>query len=1839
MSLVSSIILLLFLTFDVSELKNPLGGFAKEKTIPIEHVDGFQLEIQEHQNEEDVSKDREGDDDYVNVASSTPTVCDSVEIEASLKELVLDISSRAECIGDVRDDEFRKEEYNSVTVAVQNENVQSSFSIDAASDAASDEEEIPLGDILDTSDNIKGDNLYQKDSLLTDDSCLDVADRSNEKEDSKADAQDLKCQGSTTDADDNTKKYFSAFGTPELNKTNEVCQDIDNTGEIVASDASSLFGGGVSGSNCGDGFDEAPKTESNMDNKTTQRATSDASSLFGGSSCSGGDSFDEAPKPESRVESSHSKPTQRVTSDASSLFGGSSGGFDESPKTESKMEPNKPIQQPTSDASSLFGGGVSGGGGGGFDEAPKPESRVESSPSKPTQRVTSDASSLFGGSSGGGFDESPKTESKMEPNKPIQQPASDASSLFGGGVSGGGGGGFDEAPKPESRVESSPSKPTRRATSDASSLFGGSSGGGFDESPKTESKMEPNKPIQQPTSDASSLFGGGVSGGGGGGFDEAPKPESRVESSPSKPTQRVTSDASSLFGGSSGGGFDESPKTESKMEPNKPIQQPTSDASSLFGGGVSGGGGGGCDEAPKRNSNMESTLQSQPVQRATSDASSLFGGSSGGSGDDGFCEAPKPESRVESSPNKPAQRATSDASSLFGGAPSSSGGGSDGFDESPKTESKMEPNKPIQQPTSDASSLFGGGVSGGGGCGCDEAPKPESRVESTLQSQPVQRAASDASSLFGGGGGGGGGGFDESPKTEPKVASSSQSQPVQRATSDASSLFGGSSGGSGDDGFGEAPKPESRVESSPIKPAQRATSDASSLFGGGSSGGGFDVSPKTEPKMASSSQSQPVQRATSDASSLFGGSSDGSGGFDEAPKPESRVESSPIKPAQRATSDASSLFGGGSSGGGFDVSPKTMASSSQSQPVQRATSDASSLFGGGSSGGGGFDKTPKHDSEMESSSQSQLVQRATDASSLFGGGGGGFDVSPKTEPESSSQSQPVQRATSDASSLFGGGSSNSSGGGGGGGGGGDDGSVTPETRCANNKASASGSGCSQSNDASNLFGSAKGSESSVSRPLTEERLFANSSRAPEIGSSSGVKKAPSSKGSVTSAVPDDLFGSSNDIFSGPFGGSFPPGPNDLFGSPPPSSQPGGRGGRAMSARDVFDRPALKTETVDESAPPSAPGVRNIPVKSATPPMAPLQGASFSPQLQRESNVKTKAKPVKKQQKPSMHPSQMAFASASKSSEPQQLSCPPTTNMTSKPAGTVNRLRPSGPYKPAIGPIASFGFGGRIITFFPGAAAGGQGLSLHQVPDKTHKATRPNPLFVHTLVRLMAKEFGGERNKPSSAGGISSVGTNPDEVRKHELKLVFDLIQEFKGPLSADSAEMQGDVIKFISERKNDPVAYTLNSLRSNSAFPKSEHLLWSLLEIMIRFDGSLSSESSVDGSNTSTPESHIARLLLDSDSSSSTVDPTMTSQEDSFVQQAYLSHLNASTNLRKGQNPSMPSSSSAVVDAGDKNVEDAHFLAQVESLLIRGQREKACELAVSAEQWAIALMIGSMCSKSTFQNMMKSFAEKSFPQQSSLNLLSLLYSNQAENMIRYGGRSLGGSGGSDENVEKGWRKSLAAVLTNKVGDWASLSRAVGDRVREGGGDVMAAQFAYLTAGMTCGKGNFVLLGCSSEEANAERGLSMADLRFISAMRMSEVFEWSLLRGASTSKASTKASSSTGDKKSSSNSLSSFFGLGGAKASGPDGGNDPASSSSDFQSATVPVKRMSPEAILKCRVALCPVKLKYALFLADLGLSNEAASYVRDIKAVNAKVQEMQASGASLRMTLLLFCVV
>jgi hypothetical protein len=123
---------------------------------------------------------------------------------------------------------------------------------------------------------------------------------------------------------------------------------------------------------------------------------------------------------------------------------------------------------------------------------------------------------------------------------------------------------------------------------------------------------------------------------------------------------------------------------------------------------------------------------------------------------------------------------------------------------------------------------------------------------------------------------------------------------------------------------------------------------------------------------------------------------------------------------------------------------------------------------------------------------------------------------------------------------------------------------------------------------------------------------------------------------------------------------------------------------------------------------------------------------------------------------------------------------------------------------------------------------------------------------------------------------------------------------------------------------------------------------------------------------------------------------------------------------------------------------------------------------------------------------------------------------------------------------------------------------------------------------------------------------MNDVRNIAALKMTEIYEWSLEKGLERTNSSSSTSSSAA------NSIVSMFGI----------GKSGSSSGVGVLETLVPLARPSSDSVLKSRTYLCSYKFRYAIFLSDLGLTDAALAYALDVRNFIQHINQRVSSASS-----------
>lgn len=249
---------------------------------------------------------------------------------------------------------------------------------------------------------------------------------------------------------------------------------------------------------------------------------------------------------------------------------------------------------------------------------------------------------------------------------------------------------------------------------------------------------------------------------------------------------------------------------------------------------------------------------------------------------------------------------------------------------------------------------------------------------------------------------------------------------------------------------------------------------------------------------------------------------------------------------------------------------------------------------------------------------------------------------------------------------------------------------------------------------------------------------------------------------------------------------------------------------------------------------------------------------------------------------------------------------------------------------------------------------------------------------------------------------------------------------------------------------------------------ENDGMLWKLLHIAYRNQGKLRSEAGFD--DPESPEREIVELLLTS------------SEEQSPVY-------------------------SSVFKGTTKTPGTSAILESVDGLLRRGQREDAVVEALRGDQFALAMLVASMCDRAMYRRVATSFAQKTFPIGSPLLTAAILLSG---NLGEYDGdqpRLLESPWAcEDETIQLSWKLHLATILSNRVGGWDKLAVSLGDRLLKLE-DIDSAHFCYLVAGSPIAsaahEARLTLIGCDL----GPEDLTLSTEESVLGFEYTEAMEW------------------------------------------------------------------------------------------------------------------------------------
>jgi Sec23-binding domain of Sec16 len=170
----------------------------------------------------------------------------------------------------------------------------------------------------------------------------------------------------------------------------------------------------------------------------------------------------------------------------------------------------------------------------------------------------------------------------------------------------------------------------------------------------------------------------------------------------------------------------------------------------------------------------------------------------------------------------------------------------------------------------------------------------------------------------------------------------------------------------------------------------------------------------------------------------------------------------------------------------------------------------------------------------------------------------------------------------------------------------------------------------------------------------------------------------------------------------------------------------------------------------------------------------------------------------------------------------------------------------------------------------------------------------------------------------------------------------------------------------------------------------------------------------------------------------------------------------------------------------------------------------ATEEALSAGDFATALLIASRCDEATYIAVARKYAENSFYKGSPMYTAALLFSGALQSPD---GTASGNWGIEPKELKQTWKGHLAAIISNRTPGCEGIVLSLGDRLLEIG-DVTGAHFCYMVCGCaveapTNENARLVLLGCDHRNSS---NTVLSTTESLEAFQRTEAFEWAKRQG-------------------------------------------------------------------------------------------------------------------------------
>ncbi|KAH7469262.1 Protein transport protein SEC16A-like protein [Phytophthora ramorum] len=356
----------------------------------------------------------------------------------------------------------------------------------------------------------------------------------------------------------------------------------------------------------------------------------------------------------------------------------------------------------------------------------------------------------------------------------------------------------------------------------------------------------------------------------------------------------------------------------------------------------------------------------------------------------------------------------------------------------------------------------------------------------------------------------------------------------------------------------------------------------------------------------------------------------------------------------------------------------------------------------------------------------------------------------------------------------------------------------------------------------------------------------------------------------------------------------------------------------------------------------------------------------------------------------------------------------STQQTTHPAA-VPAVMTSNKYKdPCVAPpscLASFGFGGNVVTMFPKRK-----LRLNIAGSSYRNSPRGAPV---------PSEF------ENSNGELRKGPVNVYRMDQlHPKDKEFEQMDIFPGPLTEDVSDEA--ILEYLDER----LKRSETSMTADEAENEDELLLLGVLRVLVKCNGKLRSEpGALNPSDPNSPEAQLIMLLSES------------------------------SKWRSGnQSPTFPAPRKIQATMHpDLVLKRANDLRE---LLLVGDRKGAVSAAMSAHMWPEAMLIASFTDKEEYRRVLRTYLDEHYATGDPCRALFMSFADQQENSVQEPKRLLqtNAQQSTDSLILSSWVSHAQVLLANRTADTSKILTELGDRLWNELDAVAAAHVCYLLAG-------------------------------------------------------------------------------------------------------------------------------------------------------------------------------